>query len=167
MEWFLRLICFSQLLLAILSICSYSHFGASALKTESLTRELQESARDANFLDWLKRVRRRIHEYPELAFEEHRTSQLIRTELDLLGIEYEWPVAQTGVVATIGSGAQPWFALRADMDALPIQVLLLLITNNFHFPEKINLVFSKLLTLEISETIPSNLRARTCKEARN
>lgn len=120
MERFFPLFCFS--VLALLSTCSSPYHGAWALKTESLTRELLESARDAEFLDWLKRVRRRIHEYPELGFEEQLTSQLIRSELDSLGIEYEWPVAETGVVATIGSGAQPWFGLRADMDALPIQV---------------------------------------------
>ncbi|KAL3628192.1 IAA-amino acid hydrolase ILR1-like 3 [Castilleja foliolosa] len=110
-------------LLAHLLIFSSTHHGAWALKTDSLTRELLDSARDAEFLGWLKRVRRKIHEYPELSFEEHQTSQLIRTELDSLGIEYEWPLAKTGLVATIGSGAQPWFALRADMDALPIQEL--------------------------------------------
>ncbi|KAL3825732.1 hypothetical protein ACJIZ3_021761 [Penstemon smallii] len=98
--------------------------SAYALETESsLTRELLESAKDSEFLDWLKSLRRKIHEYPELSFEEHETSRLIRTELDSLGIEYEWPVAETGVVARIGSGAQPWFGLRADMDALPIQEL--------------------------------------------
>ncbi|KAI3473372.1 hypothetical protein Pfo_030662 [Paulownia fortunei] len=121
MERFFPLLCFS--LLALLSTCSSPFHGAWALKTDSLTRELLESARDAEFLDWLKRVRRKIHEYPELAFEEQLTSQLIRSELDSLGIEYEWPVAETGLVATIGSGAQPWFGLRADMDALPIQEL--------------------------------------------
>lgn len=83
---------------------------------------LMDTAKEAEFYGWMRRVRRRIHEYPELAFEEHKTSQIIRSELDSLGIEYSWPVAKTGVVASIGSGKQPWFSLRADMDALPIQV---------------------------------------------
>ncbi|KAJ6749993.1 hypothetical protein OIU85_000603 [Salix viminalis] len=107
----------------ILSTCqtTWALDTRSESKLSNLTRVLLESAREPEFYGWLKRIRRRIHEYPELAFEEDNTSQLIRSELDSLGVEYSWPFARTGVVGSIGSGLQPWFGLRADMDALPIQ----------------------------------------------
>lgn len=95
----------------------------SAPDITSLTQQLLNTAKEPEFFNWLESIRRRIHEHPELAFEEYETSALIRSELDSLGIEYSWPVAKTGVVGSIGSRGNPSFALRADMDALPLQEL--------------------------------------------
>lgn len=79
-------------------------------------------AKKAEVFDWIVGVRRRIHENPELGYEEFETSKLIREELDKLGISYKYPFATTGVVGFIGSGKSPFVAIRADMDALPMQV---------------------------------------------
>ncbi|XP_047338627.1 IAA-amino acid hydrolase ILR1-like 7 [Impatiens glandulifera] len=110
------------ILLLLLLLLSKSPCNHAAVSVSS-SNELLSSAKEVNFFDWLKQVRRTIHQYPELAFEEERTSEFIRSELDSLGIHYTWPVAKTGIVASIGTGAPPFFALRADMDALPIQEL--------------------------------------------
>jgi amidohydrolase len=66
-------------------------------------------------------IRRRFHQYPELSFQEHKTSEVIREILDHWKIEYTFPHVGTGIVARI-SGDQPGkrIALRSDMDALPI-----------------------------------------------
>ena len=70
--------------------------------------------------DWIISIRRELHEHPELMYEEFKTSKLIRRELDKLEISYKHPIAETGVLASIGNGNGPCVALRADMDALPI-----------------------------------------------
>lgn len=69
-------------------------------------------------------IRRDIHEYPELGFEEKRTSRLIKSFLAKEGIKYT-EVASTGVCGIIyGTGegdSSKVIGVRADMDALPIQ----------------------------------------------
>jgi hippurate hydrolase len=66
-------------------------------------------------------LRREIHRFPELAFEEHRTSALVAEKLALWGYEVHRGLGGTGVVGTLrrGSSARR-LGLRADMDALPI-----------------------------------------------
>lgn len=68
------------------------------------------------------RIRRALHKHPELAFKEHQTASALAAELEKLPLEVETGVAQTGIVATLkGAKPGPTLALRADMDALPIQ----------------------------------------------
>lgn len=66
--------------------------------------------------------RRDFHRHPELAFQEFRTAGIVADWCRELGLDVQTGVAQTGVVARL-RGARPGktVALRADMDALPIQ----------------------------------------------
>lgn len=68
-------------------------------------------------------VRRELHRYPELGFQEIRTAGIIAGELTQLGIETQAGVAKTGVVGLMegGLGKGAIVLLRFDMDALPIQ----------------------------------------------
>ncbi|HHV73876.1 MAG TPA: amidohydrolase [Thermoanaerobacterium sp.] len=65
-------------------------------------------------------IRRKIHREPELGFEETKTSELVKKYLGSLGIETR-TIAKTGIVGTIYGNGQKTIAIRADMDALPIQ----------------------------------------------
>lgn len=70
----------------------------------------------------LVEIRRDLHRHPELAFEEQRTAGVVAAELARLGIEHRTGIGRTGVVGVIrGSRPGPVLAIRADMDALPIQ----------------------------------------------
>lgn len=63
--------------------------------------------------------RRTLHKNPELSFREYETSAFIQQQLADMGIPFR-VLAETGVVAHIGKGDR-CIALRADIDALPIQ----------------------------------------------
>lgn len=68
------------------------------------------------------KLRRHLHQYPELSFQEHKTAAFIKAQLDELGILWK-SVAGTGIVGTIEGKlkSSEVMALRADIDALPIQ----------------------------------------------
>ena len=73
-------------------------------------------------LPWLVDIRRDLHRHPELGLEEHRTAGRVQALLDELGIPHRDGIAQTGVLGTIEGGRPgPCVALRADIDALPLQ----------------------------------------------
>ena len=66
--------------------------------------------------------RRHLHQQPELGFKEQLTAQFVAQKLQEWGIEHQTGIAKTGIVATISSDRPgPVLAIRADMDALPIQ----------------------------------------------
>ena len=72
-------------------------------------------------------MRRDLHEHPELAFEEVRTSGIVAQRLRALGLDVRVGMAKTGVVGTLHGGrtgpSAKTLAIRADMDALPVHEL--------------------------------------------
>jgi hippurate hydrolase len=84
---------------------------------EGLQQEVEE-----NFGEKLVALRRDIHSEPELGFDTEKTAEKVLAALEGLPLDVETGVAQNGIVATLeGDGDGPTVALRADMDALPIQ----------------------------------------------
>ena len=75
--------------------------------------------------------RRDFHQYPELSFKEYRTADKIKQILAKMKIDSKSGVGKTGLIADIVFGEGPVIALRADMDALPIQE-----TSNLEFSSK-------------------------------
>ncbi len=84
------------------------------IKSESDLRIRAEQLRER-----LVGIRRQIHACPEFGFQEHQTARLIVSTLKDLGARSITQIAKTGVMAEFGSGA-PMVAIRADMDALPL-----------------------------------------------
>ena len=89
----------------------------------SIKEKIQSKAEDYHQL--VISFRRHLHMHPELSFHEEKTAAFVAAQLQAMGITYKDQVAGTGIVAMI-EGKNPGkkiVALRADMDALPIQEL--------------------------------------------
>ena len=88
-------------------------------------KQLIKSKCDAYF-DEVVAIRRQLHQHPELSFCERNTADLVKKCLASKNIEFQSEIAGTGVVATITGNSKLQtsnfkLALRADLDALPIQ----------------------------------------------
>lgn len=91
----------------------------SSLTTQASTAALYEQAKQIH--EDLLRYRRHIHANPELSFEETKTAEFVAETLKNFGLKPIVGVGGTGVIVDIGEGET--VAIRADMDALPIQEL--------------------------------------------
>jgi amidohydrolase len=90
--------------------------AARSVEQSSIRSDIR--ALQPQIVEW----RRHLHQRPELGFQEQLTAQFIAQKLQEWGIEHQTGIAKTGIVATITSDRPgPVLAIRADMDALPIQ----------------------------------------------
>ena len=86
----------------------------------SKASELLAQAR--GILPWMVEIRRNLHRHPELGLEEHRTAAQVAERLREIGVEARTGLAGTGVLGLMpGREPGPVAALRADLDALPMQ----------------------------------------------
>jgi amidohydrolase len=86
----------------------------------TMLNEIYKSMEDL-FPEMVK-IRRYLHQYPELSFHETQTAKFIQDYYETLGIPYKCNVGGNGVIATLEGGRRgKIIALRADFDALPIQ----------------------------------------------
>ena len=88
---------------------------------QSILTTIQSFA--TTYFSEVREIRRHLHAHPELSYQEHNTASFVAEKLASWGITFETGIAGTGIVAII-KGEQPGgrcIALRADMDALPIQ----------------------------------------------
>ena len=103
----------------LLVLCLLSTVSFAQLNPKIQTRLEQEAASlEKKVIEW----RRRFHENPELSNREFKTGAAIAEHLKSLGMEVKYPVAKTGAVGILRTGKPgPVIALRADIDALPVE----------------------------------------------
>ena len=102
-----------------LLLLTLAHIACFAQTDAKLQTKLDQQVKELEpkLIEW----RRQFHQYPELSNQEFKTGKKIADYLKSLGMEVQYPVAKTGVVGILkGSKPGPVVALRADMDALPV-----------------------------------------------
>ena len=94
-------------------------FLAAPIATAQANVDALADEVEARVIAW----RRHIHQYPELAFQEVKTAAYVAEALrGMPGIEVQTGIAKTGIKAVLKGGKPgPVIALRADMDALPVE----------------------------------------------
>jgi len=74
-----------------------------------------------DYVSYAQTLRHELHQCPEIGFDLPQTLAIVRRELDAMGIEYTEKYGKSSIVGTINPGKKFTIALRADMDALPMQ----------------------------------------------
>jgi amidohydrolase len=106
---------------AVLVLAALAGYPPSARPVDPKTGRRIDAEIEKNRAEIVK-IRRFIHMNPELSNREFETARVIAARLQPLGFDVRTGVAKTGVVAVLrGGGAGPAVAVRADMDALPVQ----------------------------------------------
>src|SRR5689334_13898368 len=106
----------------VLALVALLFSAPTALRAEDAGLESEVRQRASAVEEKVIQWRRDIHEHPELADQETRTSRMVADHLQSLGLEVRTGVARTGVIGVL-KGGKPGrtVALRADMDALPVK----------------------------------------------
>ncbi|OGD28937.1 MAG: hypothetical protein A2V57_06825 [Candidatus Aminicenantes bacterium RBG_19FT_COMBO_65_30] len=111
-----RIACAVVLIAAVLAVFPSGVRGVDPKMSRRIDEEIEKNKAE------IVKIRRFIHMNPELGNREFETARLIANKLQPLGFEVRTGVAKTGVVAVLRGGqAGPVVAVRADMDALPVQ----------------------------------------------
>ena len=117
----------------------FIQLGAMTLALTTSQMTLADWVKDAAQAAEVKTIqlRQHIHQYPELGNMEVNTSKLVQKELKAYGIQVKTGFAKTGVIGILKGGKPgPVMALRADMDALPMQE-----KTNLSFASKVKAIY--------------------------
>lgn len=104
------------------AFADFTHESEQPLQVPPQPISEAEPISDADLLKMLSRIRRHLHQFPEIGFDVQETSHFVREWLTKRDFSVQGPLAETGLyVDVVGNLPGPTIAYRADMDALPIK----------------------------------------------